>query len=72
MVADAHPAPKFASNEGMTEAFAHSLGAMLLVAKEEHGEIVLTVERDRVTLLHSVATLYRRIDIHRIRKRCHH
>ena len=48
MAAVVHPAPKFASNEGVAEALAHSLGAMLLAAKEEHGEIVLTVERDRI------------------------
>src|SRR5690606_39094183 len=48
MAAVVHPAPKFASNEGGAEALAHSLGAMLLAAKEEHGEIVLTVERDRI------------------------
>ena len=48
MAAVVHPAPRFASNEGVAEALAHSLGSMLLVAKEEHGEIVLTVERDRI------------------------
>ena len=48
MAAVVHPAPKFASNEGVAEALAHSLGAMLLAFKEEHGEIVLTVERDRI------------------------
>ncbi len=48
MAAVVHPAPKFASNEGVAEALTHSLGTMLLAAKEEHGEIVLTVERDRI------------------------
>ncbi|HLV07213.1 MAG TPA: NADH-quinone oxidoreductase subunit C [Croceibacterium sp.] len=43
-----HSAPRFASNEGVKNTLAGALGAMLLDAKEEHGEIVLTVERDRI------------------------
>mgnify|MGYP001270050607 CR=1 FL=1 len=43
-----HSAPKFASNEGMLAALSKTLGAMLLAAKEEHGEIVLTVQRDKI------------------------
>jgi NADH-quinone oxidoreductase subunit C len=43
-----HPAPKFASNEGVVEALSTALGSMLVSAKEEHGEIVLTVARDQV------------------------
>jgi NADH-quinone oxidoreductase subunit C len=41
-----HSAPKIASNEGVTDSLSIALGAMLLAAKEEHGEIVLTVARD--------------------------
>src|SRR6476661_8131707 len=43
-----HPAPRIASNEGVAEALSGALGTMLLSAKEEHGEIVLTVARDSV------------------------
>src|SRR5688572_20710697 len=43
-----HPAPRFASNEGVREALSTALGDMLLAAKEEHGEIVLGVERERI------------------------
>ena len=48
MASVVHSAPKFASNEGVAEALAHSLAPMLVAAKEEHGEIVLTVERERI------------------------
>jgi NADH-quinone oxidoreductase subunit C len=43
-----HPAPKFASNEGVQAALSAALGSTLLSAKEEHGEIVLTVARDSI------------------------
>jgi NADH-quinone oxidoreductase subunit C len=43
-----HPAPRFASNEGVKEALSAALGGMLLASKEEHGEIVLGVERERI------------------------
>lgn len=43
-----HSAPKFASNEGVVETLSAALGAMLVSAKEEHGEIVLTVPRDQI------------------------
>jgi NADH-quinone oxidoreductase subunit C len=43
-----HPAPRFASNEGVREALSTALGDMLLASKEEHGEIVLGVERERI------------------------
>src|SRR5688572_22960530 len=43
-----HPAPRFASNEGVREALSTALGDMLLAAKEEHGEIVLGVQRERI------------------------
>ena len=43
-----HSAPRISSNEGVKDALSSSLGAMLVEAKEEHGEIVLTVARDQV------------------------
>jgi NADH-quinone oxidoreductase subunit C len=43
-----HPAPRFASNEGVRETLSAALGDMLLASKEEHGEIVLGVERERI------------------------
>lgn len=43
-----HSAPRFTSNEGVLDALSAALGAMLVSAKEEHGEVLLTVARDRV------------------------
>jgi NADH-quinone oxidoreductase subunit C len=43
-----HPAPKIASNEGVRETLKAALGDMVLASKEEHGEIVLGVERERI------------------------
>ncbi len=43
-----HSAPKIASNEGVLDTLSAALGPMLLTAKEEYGEIVLTVARDRI------------------------
>lgn len=43
-----HPAPRFASNEGVRETLSAALGDMLLASKEEHGEIALGVERERI------------------------
>jgi len=43
-----HPAPKFSSIEGAAGALSAALGTMLVEAKEEHGEIVLTVARDSI------------------------
>ena len=43
-----HPAPRFASNEGVKDKLAAALGDMLIHAKEEHGEIVLGVQRERI------------------------
>ena len=40
-----HPAPKIASNEGVREALSKALGAAVIEAREEHGEISLRVER---------------------------
>ena len=43
-----HSAPKCASNEGVVDALTKALGSMLLSAKEEHGEVVLTVARGQI------------------------
>ena len=43
-----HSAPKFASSEGVLDALSQALGSMLVSAKEEHGEVVLTVQRDSI------------------------
>ncbi len=43
-----HSAPKFASNLGVLDALTAALGANVLAAKEEHGEIVLTVKRESI------------------------
>ena len=43
-----HSAPRYASNEGVREALETALGAMLLEAHEEHGEILLTVKRESI------------------------
>ncbi len=43
-----HPAPRFASNEGVVDALSAALGGMIVAAREEHGEVILTVARDRI------------------------
>ena len=43
-----HSAPRFSSNEGVREALVSALGAMVLAHKEEHGEIQITVVRERI------------------------
>ncbi|MXO59569.1 NADH-quinone oxidoreductase subunit C [Altererythrobacter salegens] len=43
-----HPAPKISSNEGVREALVKSLGKLVLASKEEHGEIVIGVEREGI------------------------
>lgn len=43
-----HPAPRFASNEGVRDTLSAALGDMLLASKEQHGEIVLGVRRERI------------------------
>ena len=43
-----HPAPKIASNEGVLDTLTAALGDMVVASKEEHGEIALTVVRDRI------------------------
>jgi len=48
MSAVLHSAPKFASNEGVLDALTKALGDMVVASKEEHGEVVITVARDRI------------------------
>jgi NADH-quinone oxidoreductase subunit C len=43
-----HSAPKPASNEGVLATLSAALGSMLLAAKEEHGELVFTVQRAEI------------------------
>ena len=43
-----HPAPRYAANDGVQDALSAALGDMLVAGSEEHGEIVLTVARDRI------------------------
>jgi NADH-quinone oxidoreductase subunit C len=43
-----HSAPRFASNEGVLDTLSAALGPMLVESREEYGEIVLTVARDRI------------------------
>ena len=43
-----HPAPRYASNEGVKDALVAALGDMVLASKEEHGEIVIGVQRERI------------------------
>jgi NADH-quinone oxidoreductase subunit C len=43
-----HSAPRIASNDGVRATLTKALGDMLLASKEEHGEIVLGVERERI------------------------
>ena len=43
-----HSAPKYSTNEGVLDTLSKTLGEMVLSSKEEHGEIVFTVKRDRI------------------------
>lgn len=43
-----HSAPKFASNDGVSEALSAALGDMVVAAEEAHGEILITVKRESV------------------------
>ncbi len=43
-----HSAPKFASNDGVRDALVKALGKMVVSSREEHGEIVITVQRDSI------------------------
>ena len=43
-----HSAPKFSSNEGVLDTLSKALGYHLIEAHEEHGEILLRVQRDSI------------------------
>jgi NADH-quinone oxidoreductase subunit C len=43
-----HAAPKWSSNEGVLDTLTASLGGLVVASKEEHGEIVLTIARDKI------------------------
>ena len=43
-----HSAPRFASNDGVSDALSAALGTMLVSAHEAFGDIVLTVARDSI------------------------
>jgi NADH-quinone oxidoreductase subunit C len=43
-----HSAPRMSSFEGVKDTLVAALGEMMVSAKEEHGEIVLTVARDSI------------------------
>ena len=43
-----HSAPRYASNEGVCDALCSALGDMVVERKEEHGDILITVARDRI------------------------
>jgi NADH-quinone oxidoreductase subunit C len=43
-----HPAPRFSSNEGVKDKLSAALGDMFVEAHEEHGEILFTVQRERI------------------------
>jgi NADH-quinone oxidoreductase subunit C len=43
-----HPAPRYASSQGVVDALTTRLGDALLAIREEYGEIVLNVARDSV------------------------
>ena len=43
-----HSAPRIASNDGVRESLSGALGSMLVEAREEHGEILLRVERQNL------------------------
>ena len=43
-----HSAPRITSNEGVKTALSAALGAMLVEAREDYGEIALTVARDSI------------------------
>jgi NADH-quinone oxidoreductase subunit C len=43
-----HAAPKWSSNEGVLETLSASLGDLVIASKEEHGEIVLTIAREKI------------------------
>ncbi len=43
-----HSAPRYATNDGVIDTLRASLGALIVDAREQHGEIVFTVQRDTI------------------------
>ena len=43
-----HSAPKFTRIDGLKDTLAGALSTMLIDASEEHGELLLTVQRDSI------------------------
>ena len=43
-----HPAPRFASNEGVLDTLTSALGDMVVEAHEANGEIIIEVKRDQI------------------------
>ncbi|MGB7408292.1 MAG: NADH-quinone oxidoreductase subunit C [Pontixanthobacter sp.] len=43
-----HPAPKYASNDGVADVLSAAMGGAVLSVKEQHGELFFTVERDAI------------------------
>lgn len=43
-----HSAPKFASNDGVRDTLVKALGDTVLASRETHGEIIVSVARDRI------------------------
>ncbi|MEO5586302.1 MAG: NADH-quinone oxidoreductase subunit C [Novosphingobium sp.] len=48
MSAVLHSAPRFTSNEGVLDALTGALGSIVVAAKEDAGEILITVQRDSI------------------------
>ena len=51
MSAVVHSAPRYASNEGVLDALSVALGDLAVSAREEHGEIVITVFNETYPLI---------------------
>lgn len=43
-----HSAPRFASNDGVSDVLSKAIGKNLLVAAEKHGELIFTVKRESI------------------------
>ena len=48
MTAVLHSAPKFVTPEGLSETLVAALGDWVVASKDAHGEVVITVARDRI------------------------
>ena len=57
-----HSAPKFASNEGVLDTLTKALGSAVVAAREEYGEIVITVARDQIESVLRGSLLVRFLD----------